>query len=474
MTLVEDATGSFDAALDAVMNNIRKPVLVDNAIHYSTLNSQTSDKNKITIENRKAATYHVASQKTYEIKETSSAVVLTHSQRAGHTYEGAPYYESGNIKSGDSNLMLFYNSLENSQRIKPSSFESSSKGVNVKLKNMQDKKISDLGFVGDTVNLAQPIDVGFRTTDLAIKLTKDITDTMTSINIGSNRNISNSNFNRRLHSHKFLAQDFKKINVLAALKFIARHDYRVIMFDRFSNLLYVPFNFSDSSRILLSRDRIGTETRNPVDDTINSVSVRGIPLALNDPTEVTVNDFSRQQGAFNSNIQSKLTPLFDITVKNEKEASIIARQILKANSTGQGTLSSNGHRNAWDLRPGNIISYDGTKYVVMESTHISGKNLSDFEFLSLSVGVDGLLQGITEGLIAEDSQISPDNNNQIKTENMGLFNELNISVTAVVSVRPVSSSGFIIGKNAGRSTIGKGKEAIGLVKGFNNLFVEEI
>jgi hypothetical protein len=474
MTLVEDATVSFDTSLDTVMNDIRKPVLVDNAIHYSNLNIQTSDKNKVIIENRKAATYHVASQNTYQIKETSSAVELTHSQRAGHTYEGTPYYEGGNIKSGDSNLMLFYNSLETSQRLKPSSFDSKSKGVNVNLKNMQEKTISDLGFTGDTVHLAQPIDVGFRTTDLAIQLTKNITDTVTSINIGSNRNISNSNFNRRFHSHKFLAQDFKKINILSALKFIARHDYRVIMFDRFSNLLYVPFNFSDSSRLLLSRDRTGTETRNPVDDTINSVSVRGIPLALNDPTEVTVNDFSRQQGAFNSNIQSKLTPLFDITVKTEKEASIIARQILKANSTGQGSLSSNGHINAWDLRPGNIISYDGKKYVVMETTHVSGTNLSDFEFLTLSMGVDGLLQGITDGLIAEDTKMSPDISNQIKIENMGLFNELNISVTAVVSVRPVSSSGFIIGKNAGRSTIGKGKEAIGLAKGFNNLFVEEI
>ena len=474
MTLVEDATGSFDASLDAVMNDIRKPVLVDNAIHYAVLNPQTSDKNKITIENKKATTYHVATQNTYQINESSSAVELTHSPAAGHKYEGSPYYEGGNIKSGDSNLVLFYNSLDSTQRLKPNSFETNTKGVNVNLKNMQGKSISDLGFVGNEIHLAQPIDVGLRTTDLAIQLTKDISDTVTSVNIGSSRKVSNSNFNRRMHSQKFLAQDFKNINILSALKFISRHDYRVIMFDRFSNLLYVPFNFSDTSKLLLSRDRTGSEVRNPVDDTANSITVRGIPLALNDPTEVTVNDLSRQQGAFNTNIQSTLSPTFDITVKNEKEARIIARQILKANSVGQGSLSTDGHVNAWDLRPGNIVSYDGIKYVVMECKHIAAQNISNFEFLSLDIGVDGIIQGLSGGLVAEDSQSSPDNTTQIKVEDMSLFNELNINVTAVVSVRPVNSSGFIIGKNAGRSTIGKGQEAIGVVKGFNNLFVEEI
>jgi hypothetical protein len=339
---------------------------------------------------------------------------------------------------------------------------------------MQGKSISDLGFVGNEIHLAQPIDVGLRTTDLAIQLTKDISDTVTSVNIGSSRKVSNSNFNRRMHSQKFLAQDFKNINILSALKFISRHDYRVIMFDRFSNLLYVPFNFSDTSKLLLSRDRTGSEVRNPVDDTANSITVRGIPLALNDPTEVTVNDLSRQQGAFNTNIQSTLSPTFDITVKNEKEARIIARQILKANSVGQGSLSTDGHVNAWDLRPGNIVSYDGVKYVVMECKHIAAQNISNFEFLSLDIGVDGIIQGLSGGLVAQDSQSSPDNTTQIKVEDMSLFNELNINVTAVVSVRPVNSSGFIIGKNAGRSTIGKGQEAIGVVKGFNNLFVEEI
>ena len=246
------------------------------------------------------------------------------------------------------------------------------------------------------------------------------------------------------------------------------------MFDRFSNLLYVPFNFSDSSRILSSRNRLGSETRNPVDDTPNSVTVRGIPLALNDPTEITVNDSSRQQGAFNSNVKTSANVIFDVTVKNENEARLIARQILKANNAAKGSLSSNGHAQSWDLRPGNIISYDGEKYVVMESKHTLSENLSDLKFLSLDIGVDGILQGFTSGLIAEENEINVDDTTQIKIENTGLFNELNINVMAVVTLRPVGASGFIIGKNAGRSVIGKGKEAIGVVKGFNKLFVEEI
>ena len=158
MTLVDDPVGAFDVTPNAIMNDVRKPVLVDNAIHYAVLNPQDSDKNKVTIENRKASTYHVASQNTYEIEENSSTVELTHSKVAGHNYEGSPYYESGNIKSGDSNLMLIYNNEINNQRLKPSTFESSSKGVNVNLKNMRGKTINDLGFIGNSVYLAQPID----------------------------------------------------------------------------------------------------------------------------------------------------------------------------------------------------------------------------------------------------------------------------------------------------------------------------
>jgi len=49
MTLIQSSVGRFDTTLTSVMNDVRQPVFVDNAVHYAKIQPQSSNKSKITI-----------------------------------------------------------------------------------------------------------------------------------------------------------------------------------------------------------------------------------------------------------------------------------------------------------------------------------------------------------------------------------------------------------------------------------------
>ena len=70
--------------------------------------------------------------------------------------------------------MLIYNADASAQRLLPHTVESSSFGVLVNLRNMKGKTLDGIGFTGRTVKLGQPVDVGLRTTDLAVRLGESI------------------------------------------------------------------------------------------------------------------------------------------------------------------------------------------------------------------------------------------------------------------------------------------------------------
>ena len=54
MTLIQSSVGRFDTTLTSVMNDVRQPVFVDNAVHYAKIQPQSSNKSKIIIEARNA------------------------------------------------------------------------------------------------------------------------------------------------------------------------------------------------------------------------------------------------------------------------------------------------------------------------------------------------------------------------------------------------------------------------------------
>tara|TARA_R110002051_G_scaffold325552_1_gene428837 strand:+ start:7378 stop:8793 length:1416 start_codon:yes stop_codon:yes gene_type:complete len=444
------------------MASIRKPKFVDNALYLGEVNSATDDKKLVTVKQRKRVNYAIASEKAYTLIEEQGAIIIKQPQTHGHNYDNNIVYLGSTIQN-DAALNkppLLYSKLNPDMRIVVSSVQTSTEGTKFSLRNMKGKSLLGIGFTDTQAHFGQPIDVGLRTTDLALRLSRDIDDTLTSVNIARPMTPTNNEFNRRLHSHQFLAQDFYSINLMSALRFIGRHDGRIINFDRYGNLMYVPFNFAEGGRFVDHNARSGPVTTNPVDNISNRVMVEGVPLALNEMAFAEVNDSEKQ---IDGNVVEEPQIIGDFTVKTNKQARDVGRNVLKANAILSGNKSSNGHPKSWDLRPGTIIEYEYKKYIITEVRHRLSEDVADIVMLSVDRGIEGVLQGILMG--TSNTGKLPDNIFQIKEDNLALFSDLEILSSLIITSRGhgIAGDGFIIGRAMGRGVIGatSGEETIG-------------
>ena len=160
------------------------------------------------------------------------------------------------------------------------------------LRNLQGGTAADLGFQSTRGYLGQTVDVGLRTTDLAMRLAESIESGATSVNISRSRNVITDK--ARKHSNRFVGTDFNNTNLMTALRFLGRHDSRMLLLDRFGNLLYVPITFSEANYVIDKDFRVGGKSENPIENIANKVTVQGNPLALNDLVIVTVSDAEGQ------------------------------------------------------------------------------------------------------------------------------------------------------------------------------------
>ena len=457
MTLIQSSVGRFDVALTSVMNDVRQPVFVDNAVHYAKIQPQ----NKVTIEARNAENYDLATERAYSYVDSEGSILITHKETPGHSHKsGIWLYASKDIP-----ISLMYSSVNPIQRLIGSTYTSTSNGLRIELRNMKGMSVDSLGFEGDSLHFGQIVDVGFRSTDLAMRLGSEISGSITAMDVGDSPTVANIGGNRRKVSNVYLAADFNNVNLISALRFVSRHDNRISIFNRYGVLQYIPFNFSSGKRILDSTLRLGSEDKSPVENTENRITVQGIPIALNENLIVTMDDAARQQGKYDTDILENVSPIFDASIKNMQDAKKVARRILKANSIMKGAVTTEGHADAWDLRPGDLVQYGPTPYVVMRTQHKLSDRLSNFRFLSLDTGIEGVLRNITRGSIAESSTKTPEKTNQIVDENLSFFENLDVHIVPILELRQVSPSGILIGKNASRGRIGKNYEPMGLNKG---------
>ena len=286
---------------------------------------------------------------------------------------------------------------------------------------------------------------------MAIRLGRDVADTLTSVNIALPRSPTNSGKDRRRHSTRFVAADFFGINLVTALRFLGRHDNRIVYFERFGNLLYVPFNFGESGRFVDHNARSGPATTNPIENSTNKVIVEGIALSVNDLAYAEVNDAERQSGR-GGDVQQDPQSVVDFTVRNNEGARRVARSILKANNLLAGSKTSAGHPQSWDLRPGKIIEYENVSRILTEVRHNLSKNTADLVFLTVDTGIEGVLQGVIEG--AQNTAVRPDVVEQIVESNFSLFGDIAITVRPIISLQGHGLSGFIIGRAMNRGAIG--------------------
>tara|TARA_R110002020_G_scaffold417684_2_gene626894 strand:- start:1941 stop:3431 length:1491 start_codon:yes stop_codon:yes gene_type:complete len=450
MGLIQSSKGRFDETLTNVMNDIRQPVFVDNAVHYAKVEPRSAGKTRVTIEAINADNYDLATERTYSLVESESSIIITHTETDGHSLKSDVWSSNGKNTVTD----LLYSEDNPVDRIMKSTVTSTSNGLQLDLRNMKGRTLKDIGFRDERVHLAQGIDIGFRTTDLAVRLAQNVPDAITAVTTGSHITTTRGSNNRRKVSNTFLASDFYGINLITALRFVSRHDNRVTMMNRYGVLNYVPFNHADVSRKIAGNIRFGQKKTNPIENIENRVTVQGKQIALNEDLILTMDDRSRQQSKYNTDVLESVTPIFDESITSISRAKTVARQILKANASTTGSLQSRGHPNLWDARPGDIIEYDGKRLTILEAQHRAGSALSDFTFLSVESGLEGVLQGIESGSVSSSSKRRPDKTNQITDENFSFFDSLKIIVTPTITVTELSHAGFLIGGNSDRGRLG--------------------
>ena len=449
MPIIKDTVaGRFSTDMDSVMDHVRKPVFVDNAVHHAKVEVSSGIKNKITIEDNNSSTFQVMPETRYDIVEGESSIQITHKETAGHSSLAVPFL-GDNVLSATNKPMLVYNADVPSQRLAISTVEDSNIGILMNLRNMKGKTLDSLGLIQREVNLGQPIDVGLRTTDLAIRLSQQVTGGINSVNLGGNLSNTNNNNGRRRHSNRFIGQDFTNVNLMTALRYIARHDSHMILLDRFGNLLYIPITFSESNRTISVNFRSGAKQANPIDNTPNRVTVQGDSMALNDLVIVSVDDTERQSGV-NGEVREDPSPVMDMTVNTTKAAKRVARQILRGLSLVRGSISSEGHPDITDLRPGMTVSYGGE-----EIKHMPLTKMSDITMMNVDTGIEGVLQSISEGATSVSSTDAPLTYVQIVDENLSMFGKIELRISTQITERGVNNTAFLIGGVKGTKDRGK-------------------
>ena len=456
MTLIEPVNGAFTESPNEIMYDVRKPVFVDNALHLGKYESQKLGLPKVSF----AATPHtLATEKKYSVVEEQSSMLLSHNKTAGHTSKVSVYSPSG----VNTTSRLLYDSNDVSKRLYRDTVENLPEQIRLNLSNMENQTFADLG-LSNTFHLGQPVDVGLRTSDLALELASEVDGVLSSVSIGTPLTVTNADSQRRKHSNSFSAFNFNNFNLMVALKILSRRDNRVLEFDNFGNLLFVPFNFSKQHHRVYKDLRFGPEKNNPIDDTLNRVTVKGSVIALNDKNIVTLNDGGRQKGRFNSNVIENTTPIVDLSLMGHNEVSKAARQILKANNLLSKSIETKGHPDLWYLRPGDVMMYGEKRYVIMEAQHSLTNRMSDFNLLSLQAGIENILQSIDESAVSSIDVKSENLKEQIIKENLNFFDEIRVTTKVNIITNIVEDAKLILGGNSNRVGLGASAKTIGMNK----------
>ena len=463
MTVIKNTdTGRYNTDTSLYEKNVRKPVFVDNAIHFAKLDVTSGIQNKVTIEKSNSNTFQIMPDNEFEIIEGESNVQIIHKGVDGHTSLNSPYFVNDKISSTNKPVLL-YDSSNSKDRLTASTVESATHGVKLNLSNMKSRKLRDIGFNGNNVKLGQPIDVGLRTSDFAIKIVQTVSGGINSANIGRSLSSTANSTARKLHSTRFIGQDFHNVNIMTALRFLSRHDGRMGMVDRFGNLLYVPINFSESPFNIDPNLRFGGQNADKITNTPNRVTVQGLPLSLNDNVVITLDDTESQSGV-NGEVREASGVITDMTVRSSLAARRVARQVLRSYSLEQGAIQSTGHMNLLGVRAGMAVNYGNRQYVVSEIKHNVTRKMSDVSLLSIDVGLEGILQGVEEGIVFETNTVSPSTYIQNKEENIAMFGSIKVNIYSSYRVREIGEDAFLIGGYPSRGVIGKNGLAIGTIK----------
>lgn len=448
-------TGRADAEQSAIMKVLRRPVFVDNAMVHG---EYTKDVKGHKVSPPKRGDFEVAHDRVYKLVEEEDGARLLHNA----PYDKAVFYHDRKLTASAKPPVMMYAEKQPSNRLVAKNVENVATGSRLTLQNLKGKSLNDLGFNENRVRFGQSADVGFRTSDLAMRIVDAGTGSVNSAVVPQKR-----------HSTTFLSFDFADADAISALRYISKHDGQSLRSDRFGNVLYAHQNRVHQQHFLSDTAVTGGSETDNITHAPNRVTVYGKSRANNTDNVVRVDDVgARTDGVVNEAVGGIHVP----TASTEAAARRIGQRILATARRAKGNMRLKGVLRALKVRPGDRIQYgsqSGTSAnIVLETQHRLHEKMTEVQITSVASGVEDVLQKFQEDRINRNQSSSQERSAQVKTELYSTGAEVDISAYWTASTKYVRRSGMIIGDEwrgiiHGHSDIAEASSEANQVMGLN-------
>tara|TARA_R100000152_G_C6779581_1_gene211347 strand:- start:2241 stop:4007 length:1767 start_codon:yes stop_codon:yes gene_type:complete len=435
-----------DAIYSSVASQVSSPTFVDNAVHHAiyTVSTDTTTGKYQTVTRPSSADFQVTLPKAYTFEERSASMLLKHHPSHGVNEDIPVFFNDDRLATGSTPPLYLFTE---DGRLIPDSITSATKGSVANLLNMRGQTLESLGVSGDSpVHAGQIVDVGLRTSDLAMRLFKGKNHGLNSVSVslpfsgprsGTITTAKGGSLYR--HSGHFVSKDFRSTTMVNALRFLARHDHYTLYNDRYGNFVYAPSAFLQSDRRLVNEIASHIIT-NPVADASNRVIITGPSNALNSNNEAHVDDVELQKrdGAIKTQVYT------DPTANTRAAARKTANQMLRLNRKAQGSFKSVNQLDAWDLQPGTVVTFQHpttkkeTRAALVEATHAMSSRQSEIQMLSYEMGISDLFNSAQLELEDSQGESTVGMDNTITVEDMSAVGPMDFKIRPTIRVRQVT------------------------------------
>ena len=427
------------------MGTARSPVFVDNGVHLAQIDIHSSDKPKLT--KMKSETYIPTHPQPLSFVFTDDAIEV--SQKLGGSRAKIVPYFSG-TKLSDTNRP-FFAQASSGPRLATAAIVQKSESARLRVKN-SGGNASDVGFPEEDIIFTQPVDIGLRADDLAIKIGQQFPASNQSVRVRS-LDRPNDHVRGRLKSTKFIAMNFRGVNALKALRTIGSYDNRYVSADKFGNIYILPLSISTKHKNIRLRSGQAI-TLDPIKDTINRIVVEGAQLAVNDRIIVEMDDRESQVYNGYETVREQVISDGNQQIIHEAQARSIGRSVLQAAKAGNSRLSLQGVPNTFDVDAGTIVTpADGNPLFVISSKYSAASTMSDFQFFSASIATDGSIESILNAISQSTDKGTLRADEPERVVDVSLSENMTIRAVMLVSTRNVQKDGLCIG-GYGRGIIG--------------------
>ena len=389
--------GKQDAVKDTVGSRISSPSFVDNALHHAIYKKGTDVTGRqYTVTKPLQSDFQVTHGKRYGFTEEEESLLLTHQVAPGVKSQVPAFFNTVRMQTGNIPPVLLFAGDSN---VCSYSITTADKGSRLNLRNLKGKTLKQLGMDTsvDSLRTGQLVNVGLRTTDIALRLFKDKDTRLNSV--GLTRAFSGSSVradspykgaSTPKHSVVFFSGNLIATSVPNALRALARHDFYSLRVDRFGNFLYTSQGFGVKDA-LITDQIVDDITVGSVIDVPNRMTVKGVSVAINDNNEITLDDTESQKIEGSVKAQS----IQDPTATNISATKRSAKQMLRLSNKAKGSMRLGGIPNVYSLMPGDVVTFQEknttSKQAIINVSHDITTGRSDVSLISYDVGLERVL-----------------------------------------------------------------------------------